>query len=225
MLLVLFSMCPINIFDVSLLEVVPYTTIIRHILLPEVVSLLIHQDLRISIPDAVDTLRKSQSFGCTMHPCYRESHPFFAILRKITLDEQEYTKVRSLYGLWIKANTAMDFFEWSDLQACLKANSESGTAVNPPPPDNRQVQQSSPSKNSSFSRDRTCSPLSFPCSPAPSSPNTPSQVFDIDTNNASPHDINIKQEPNDQALDVFIRPDSTPLYVIDLTLDSDSDVG
>lgn len=229
-LLVLLSLCPLESFnDTSVLENLPYMTVIRHIILPEVVSLLIHQDLRISIPDAVNVLRESQSFGAIMHPCFKESSYFLSILKNTTSDDTEYKKMWLKYGLWIKANTAMDFFEWLDLQSCLKQNKKADKLSLQL--DKQSILSKSVSKSNNQdthpcaeSDDDPSSPLSFPDSPKDLSHFPLHQPL---ISQAGPARANsIKQEPNDDRLAKISLPGATSSSstFIDLTLDSDSDM-
>ncbi|KDR70608.1 hypothetical protein GALMADRAFT_1349818 [Galerina marginata CBS 339.88] len=124
------SLFPPDLVDLEQLAPLSYMEVIRKVLLPEAAILLIHQDLRVPVPVATQTLHESQDFGSIMHPCDSESPAFIDLLKK-TYDSSTYPNMREHYRRWVRAESTMDFCELVDdkeniisnpTQLCAKVN-------------------------------------------------------------------------------------------------------
>jgi len=83
----------------------------RQVILPEMVSLLIHEDLRCSLPAAIEIFKDSNYFGELLHPSKQESKTFLDLVR---VHEKYPDVVEDHYHEWRKLGSTLDYLEWMD---------------------------------------------------------------------------------------------------------------
>lgn len=86
---------------------------VHDFLIPETTLLLIQDDLQISRPASIRTLRQSRVFGTMMHSSDKESSAVLDVWRRTT-NESHHNE--ALFLQWIQAKSNEDFVSWVRIQ-------------------------------------------------------------------------------------------------------------